>query len=98
MDKKLKGYDKKVKKNNLFKLIELIESEIISNSPDVKWADIAGLEFAKKTIIEIIIWPMLRPDIFSGIRRPPKVNKHFSYKKIKLRGFYSSVLQVLVKQ
>jgi len=40
----------------------------------VKWDDIAGLEFAKKTIKEIIIWPMLRPDIFKGIRKPPKVN------------------------
>jgi len=54
-------------------LIELIECEILSTSPDVKWDDIAGLEFAKKTIKEIIIWPMLRPDIFKGIRKPPKV-------------------------
>jgi len=30
------------------------------------------LQFAKKTIKEIIIWPLLRPDIFNGIRRPPK--------------------------
>lgn len=36
------------------------------------WDDIAGLEFAKKTINEIIIWPMLRPDIFKGIRAPPR--------------------------
>lgn len=52
--------------------METIESEILTSSPDVKWDDIAGLEFAKKTIKEIIIWPMLRPDIFNGIRRPPK--------------------------
>jgi SpoVK/Ycf46/Vps4 family AAA+-type ATPase len=25
------------------------------------WDDIAGLEFAKKTIKEIVVWPMLRP-------------------------------------
>lgn len=54
-------------------MIEVIESEILTSCPDVKWDDIAGLEFAKKTIKEIIIWPMLRPDIFNGIRRPPKV-------------------------
>jgi SpoVK/Ycf46/Vps4 family AAA+-type ATPase len=64
LDEKLKGFDRK--------MIEFIESEILSYSPDVKWEDIAGLEFAKKTIKEIIIWPLLRPDIFNGIRRPPK--------------------------
>lgn len=32
-----------------------------------------GLEFAKATIKEIVIWPMLRPDIFTGLRGPPKV-------------------------
>ena len=26
---------------------------------NINWDDIAGLEFAKKTINEIIIWPML---------------------------------------
>ena len=25
------------------------------------WDDIAGLEFAKATIKEIVVWPMLRP-------------------------------------
>lgn len=39
---------------------------------NMTWDDIAGLEFAKKTINEIIIWPMLRPDIFKGIRAPPR--------------------------
>jgi SpoVK/Ycf46/Vps4 family AAA+-type ATPase len=38
----------------------------------VKWSEIAGLDYAKKTIKEIIIWPLLRPDIFTGIKRPPK--------------------------
>ncbi len=27
----------------------------------VQWDDIAGLEFAKSTITEIVVWPMLRP-------------------------------------
>ena len=64
LEEKLKGFDEK--------MIEFIQSEILSSSPDVHWDDIAGLEFAKKTIKEIIIWPMLRPDLFNGIRRPPK--------------------------
>jgi SpoVK/Ycf46/Vps4 family AAA+-type ATPase len=64
LEEKLKGFDEK--------MIEFIQSEILSSSPDVHWDDIAGLEFAKKTIKEIIIWPLMRPDLFNGIRRPPK--------------------------
>ncbi len=76
LDEKLKGFDKNVIFLNILnyisQLIEFIESEILSYNPNVKWEDIAGLQFAKKTIKEIIIWPLLRPDIFNGIRRPPK--------------------------
>lgn len=54
------------------KLVEIIESEIISRNPEVKWEHIAGLEFAKKAVMEAIVWPLLRPDIFRGIRAPPK--------------------------
>lgn len=63
-DVRLKNIDKK--------MITLIESEILSKNLLIKWKDIAGLEFAKKTIHEIIVWPMLRPDIFNGLRAPPK--------------------------
>jgi SpoVK/Ycf46/Vps4 family AAA+-type ATPase len=72
LDQKLKGFDKKVKEV-IIQLIDFIDSEILSSSPNVSWDDIAGLDFAKKTIKEIIIWPLLRPDIFNGILRPPKV-------------------------
>ena len=53
-------------------MVELIENEIMDQSAPVSWSDIAGLEFAKKTIQEIVVWPMLRPDIFTGLRGPPK--------------------------
>jgi SpoVK/Ycf46/Vps4 family AAA+-type ATPase len=53
--------------------LNYIESEVLSSSPNVKWDDIAGLDFAKRTIMEIIIWPLLRPEIFTGILSPPKV-------------------------
>lgn len=36
------------------------------------WSDIAGLSYAKKTIQEAVVWPILRPDIFTGLRRPPR--------------------------
>ena len=53
-------------------MVELIENEIIERRIQICWDDIAGLEQAKKIIHEIIIWPMLRPDIFTGLRAPPR--------------------------
>lgn len=32
------------------RMVELIENEIMEKQPNITWADIAGLEFAKKTI------------------------------------------------
>lgn len=63
-DERLKGIEPK--------MIELIMNEIMDHGPQLSWDDIAGLEFAKKTIKEIVVWPMLRPDIFTGLRGPPK--------------------------
>lgn len=31
---------------------------------------VAGLEHAKKCVTEMVIWPLLRPDIFRGCRSP----------------------------
>lgn len=64
LDEQLKNFEPKI--------IELIMSEIMDHGPPVAWDDIAGLEFAKTTIKEIVVWPMLRPDIFTGLRGPPK--------------------------
>lgn len=64
LDERLKNFEPKI--------IELIMSEIMDHGPPVVWEDIAGLEFAKTTIKEIVVWPMLRPDIFTGLRGPPK--------------------------
>ncbi|KAH9490010.1 Fidgetin-like protein 1 [Bulinus truncatus] len=63
-DERLRGIDPK--------MIELINNEIMDHGPIVTWSDIAGLSFAKKTIKEIVVWPMLRPDLFVGLRGPPK--------------------------
>lgn len=64
IDERLKNFEPKI--------IELIMSEIMDHGPPITWDDIAGLEFAKTTIKEIVVWPMLRPDIFTGLRGPPK--------------------------
>ncbi|CAH1972664.1 unnamed protein product [Acanthoscelides obtectus] len=54
------------------KMVELIKSEIMDVGPSIHWNDVVGLEFAKTAIQEAVVWPMLRPDIFTGLRRPPK--------------------------
>ncbi|XP_015906239.1 fidgetin-like protein 1 [Parasteatoda tepidariorum] len=59
-------------KNFDAKIVSIILSEIMDFSPDIKWTDIAGLEFVKSTVQEIVIWPLLRPDIFTGLRAPPR--------------------------
>lgn len=64
IDERLKNIDPK--------LVELITNEMLNRSPNVKWCDIAGLDFAKQSVQEIVVWPMLRPDIFTGLRGPPK--------------------------
>ncbi|KAM6916166.1 fidgetin-like protein 1 [Xenentodon cancila] len=64
LDERLKNFEPKI--------VELIMSEIMDHGPPIAWDDIAGLEFAKTTIKEIVVWPMLRPDIFTGLRGPPK--------------------------
>ncbi|KAJ1974091.1 putative 26S proteasome subunit yta6 [Dimargaris verticillata] len=54
------------------RMIEMINNEILDRSTPVSWDDIAGLEHAKTAIKEVVVWPMLRPDIFTGLRGPPK--------------------------
>lgn len=36
------------------------------------WNEIAGLDYAKSIIKEAVVYPLLRPDIFTGLRRPPR--------------------------
>ncbi|XP_015893823.4 ATPase family AAA domain-containing protein FIGL1 isoform X1 [Ziziphus jujuba] len=54
------------------RLIEHVSNEIMDKDPNVRWNDIAGLEHAKKCVTEMVIWPLLRPDIFKGCRSPGK--------------------------
>lgn len=53
-------------------LINKIYNEIIDNKPNIKFEDVIGLESAKQTLKEIIILPNLRPDLFTGLRSPPR--------------------------
>ncbi|KPP77706.1 fidgetin-like [Scleropages formosus] len=53
-------------------LVELVTTEVVQQGPPVDWSDIAGLELAKATIKEEVLWPMLRPDVFSGLTALPR--------------------------
>ena len=35
--------------------------QIMDSTAPVQWDDIAGLRFAKESIKEIVVWPMMRP-------------------------------------
>jgi len=54
------------------KLVSTIENEIVDRSPAVKWEDIAGLAKAKQALLEMVILPSVRSDIFQGLRKPAR--------------------------
>ena len=49
-----------------------IESEIMQTNPGVKFSDIIGMQEMKKILYEIIVVPTIRPDLFTGIRKPQR--------------------------
>jgi SpoVK/Ycf46/Vps4 family AAA+-type ATPase len=54
-------------------ILEQIKSEVIdTSSHGTTWNDIAGLFAAKKSLQEAVVLPMMRPDIFTGLRSAPK--------------------------
>ncbi len=64
LPEELKGLDKV--------LVDRIESDIIQNGQPVTFEQIAGLKTVKDIVQEIICWPMLRPDLFVGLRALPR--------------------------
>ncbi|XP_030643153.1 fidgetin [Chanos chanos] len=59
-------------KNSDASLVEMVTTEILQQSPPVDWSDIAGLEVAKAAIKEEVLWPIMRPDMFSGLATLPR--------------------------
>lgn len=59
-------------KNSDSSLVEMVNTEILQHSSPVDWSDIAGLDMAKAAIKEEILWPILRPDMFSGLATLPR--------------------------
>ncbi|CAG8574283.1 1574_t:CDS:2 [Cetraspora pellucida] len=52
------------------KMREALSSAILSETPNVHWDDIAGLDAAKDALKEAVILPMKFPQLFTGNRRP----------------------------
>lgn len=48
----------------------MILSEILDTAPSVGWDDIADLANAKQALIEAVVLPTMRADIFTGLRAP----------------------------
>ncbi|KAH9328625.1 hypothetical protein KI387_000733, partial [Taxus chinensis] len=54
------------------KLLEIIENVIVDRSPTVKWDDVAGLAKAKQALMEMVVLPTKRSDLFTGLRKPAR--------------------------
>jgi vacuolar protein-sorting-associated protein 4 len=52
------------------KLRGALQGAILSETPDVKWEDVAGLEGAKEALKEAVILPVKFPHLFTGMRKP----------------------------
>lgn len=49
---------------------EQILDEILVKGESLTWDDIAGLDTAKQSLKETVVYPFLRPDLFRGLREP----------------------------
>lgn len=47
-----------------------LNDAIVVEKPNVKWADVAGLEGAKEALKEAVILPVKFPHLFTGNRKP----------------------------
>lgn len=56
----------------LEKLKKSLEGAIVTEKPNVRWCDIAGLEQAKSLLQETVILPVKFPQLFTGKRKPWK--------------------------
>jgi len=70
--KKTKKITRKSGADEKDELKSIIQEAIVIEKPEITWEDIANLEHAKQALMEAIVWPMLRPDLFKGSRRPWK--------------------------
>ena len=55
-------------------LVKTIKDDLYVDGSQVKvkWSDVSGLDDAKRSLQEAAILPLLRPDLYTGLRSPPK--------------------------
>ena len=87
IDPRLKGLDPT--------LIERIENEVLDLGEPITFDDIAGLEFAKGTVEELVIWPIQNPELFTGLpqasKRPATLRSSWNGKNAHWKGNCSRV-------
>lgn len=66
------GHPRYVPRAGEEELVEVIESDMDTGENSVSWNDIGGLEEAKRLLEEAVVYPVLMPDYYQGIRRPWK--------------------------
>lgn len=49
-----------------------ILNDVVVRGDEVYWDDIVGLEGAKSSLKEAVVYPFLRPDLFKGLREPTR--------------------------
>ncbi|KAL7435994.1 hypothetical protein ACHAXH_003156, partial [Discostella pseudostelligera] len=54
------------------KLRGALSGAVVTEKPNVKWSDVAGLDQAKESLKETVILPTRFPQLFTGKRRPFK--------------------------
>ncbi|KAH7823567.1 p97J [Monocercomonoides exilis] len=55
------------------KMIEAVANEmVVGGEGGVTFEDIVGCDKAKKLLDEMVLYPIIRPDLFEGIRAPPR--------------------------
>ncbi|MHA1754876.1 MAG: AAA family ATPase, partial [Candidatus Odinarchaeia archaeon] len=53
-------------------LTNVLSDIILREKPNVRWTDVVDLKEAKQVLREAVIIPLLRPDLFTGARKPWK--------------------------
>ncbi|KAJ4757567.1 Katanin p60 ATPase-containing subunit A1 [Rhynchospora pubera] len=51
-------------------LAAMLERDLLDKNPGVRWDDVAGLSEVKTLLQEAIVFPLLKPQYFQGIRKP----------------------------
>ncbi len=46
--------------------------EVYTDVPDVKWADVAGVDTVRDTLIEAVVWPLTKPGLYDSFGIKPR--------------------------